>query len=285
MQYAVDAGAELYPNTTLKTITHKSDHLEIETDKGILNTRFIIGADGARSLVAKCMGWKETRYLIPAVESEVYLDQAELDQFSASTRFDFDIITNGYAWVFPKSGHLSIGLCCSQRGKSKLKTNYTEYMQLLNISSTIREEMHGFVIPVSPRTDGFTRDRTLLVGDAAGFADPITAEGISFAVYSGQLAAQALIDADFDEKNAFVQYEKYIAQNLLPEIKAAKWLAKLLYSPPKFRNLLFKTQGDRMTASVGRVFTGEDSYQQIMHRHLPMLRLLGFPAEKPGFVN
>ena len=54
-------------------------------------------------------------------------------------------------------------------------------------------ERHGFVIPVRPRTGSLARERMLLVGDAAGLADPVTAEGISLAVRSGGLAADAII--------------------------------------------------------------------------------------------
>jgi geranylgeranyl reductase family protein len=284
MQYAVDEGAELHASTVFKSVESKSEHLEIRTDKSVFYTRFLIGADGAKSPVAKSMGWKETRHLIPAIESEVFLEPDVLQQFSSATRFDFDVIPDGYSWVFPKGSHLSIGLCTVKRGSSNLKQAYADYKRRLKIDTLIREDRHGYVIPFTPRTDGFTRDRVLLVGDSAGFADPVTAEGISYAVYSGQLAAQALVDARFDEQKALMLYEEQIAQNLLPEIKAARWLTKLLYSPEFFRNRLFSKRGNQFSDSVMKIFKGEDSYQQVMYRHLYFPRMFGFDSRKPGFL-
>ena len=90
-------------------------------------------------------------------------------------------------------------------------------------------EFHGFQIPVTPRTDNYVRKGVFLVGDAAGFADPVTAEGISNAILSGNMAADAIIESELDLLIAEKLYNEKLEENLLPELKTGVKLAKLFY--------------------------------------------------------
>src|SRR5439155_407389 len=78
----------------------------------------------------------------------------------------------------------------TRRGAINLHGQLEEYLRVIGLAPQSLER-HGFVIPVRPRAGPLARERMLLVGDAAGFADPVTAEGISFAAQSGKLAADA----------------------------------------------------------------------------------------------
>ncbi|MDP0953131.1 hypothetical protein Q6283_27995, partial [Klebsiella pneumoniae] len=96
---------------------------------------------------------------------------------------------------FPKRDHLSIGVALFQKDdgdKTALKQHYQRYLQALGIQEVLRTESHGFVIPVSLRQGSLCQGGVMLVGDAAGTADALTAEGISNAMLTGQQAAQAL---------------------------------------------------------------------------------------------
>jgi len=84
----------------------------------------------------------------------------------------------------------------------KLCENYIQYLGIENIT---RIERHGFQIPISPRKDGFVKDNVFLIGDAAGFADSITAEGISNAIYSGNLLADAIIKSKLDVSKTAIE--------------------------------------------------------------------------------
>ncbi|MEI2422145.1 hypothetical protein V6O07_17835, partial [Arthrospira platensis SPKY2] len=91
---------------------------------------------------------------------------------------------------------MGVGSFMKSRKKVNLKELYQDYLNELGLHTILTSEAHGFVIPISPRTDGFYRKGVLLTGDTAGFADPVTAEGISNALYSGQLAAEAIIESN-----------------------------------------------------------------------------------------
>jgi geranylgeranyl reductase family protein len=257
---AQEKGITLLENHKLKSITF-GDTIMLHTSQGDVETKFVIAADGALSATAKMTGWEETRLLIPALEYEVKVNDADFERLSKSVRLDFDAIPMGYGWSFPKQNHLSIGLASFRKIKVDLKDLYRTYLtDTLEIKEIISEEMHGFQIPVSPRTDGFVRKNVFLVGDAAGFADPLTAEGISNAIFSGIMAAESLIEGNLDKVNCADIYQKRIEKDLLPELKTAYRLSKLFYDNETVRTFLMKKHGERICEVMTQILMGEKSY-------------------------
>lgn len=254
-----ELGVTLLQGHKLENITF-GEISTLHTSQGDIQTKFIIAADGALGRTAKITGWEETRHLIPALEYEVEVSPEDFDRLSKEVRFDFDAVPNGYGWSFPKKNHLSIGVASTGRTKIDLKKHYRDYLKTLGINSVISEEFHGFQIPVSPRTDGFTRKNVFLIGDAAGFADPITAEGISNAILSGIYAAEAIIDGKLDPKKSEDNYNQKLSEALLPEINIGLYLSKVFYKQEKIRNFLMKKYGPRFCEAMTDIFMGERSY-------------------------
>jgi geranylgeranyl reductase family protein len=270
-------GARLITGCQVLSLTHHSRYLHIETDNGPVKARFVIAADGANGTVARVAGWQETRLLIPAIECELFVDDNTMARFAdAAARFDFDLPPHGYAWVFPKRDHLSLGVLSVKRGRGQLRQALAYYLKALSIPSPYKQEQHGFIIPISPRRDGFVRDRVLLVGDVAGFADPVTAEGISGAIKSGDLAAQALITSELDERKAEKIYERLLAKQILPELATARLLAKLLYGSPRLRSWVSHRYGVKLIEVVTDIFMGQKTYHSIVMNPLNYWKLLKY---------
>src|SRR5262249_46912492 len=143
-------------------------------------------------------GWSALPHLVPALEWEVFLTDDGFERLGGTARFDFNFIDNGYAWVFPKRRHLSVGILSMRRRCPDLQAKLEAYLGCVGITQIQKAERHGYLIPVAPRREALVRGRVLLVGDAAGVVDPITAEGISYAMLSGKLAAAAISDANLD---------------------------------------------------------------------------------------
>lgn len=260
-QKAKEFGATLLENHKLTGLSFSDDVITLETSQGAYTANFVIAADGALSPTAKMAGWKEdTRKLIPALEYEVEVPQEDFERLSKEVRFDIDAIPYGYAWNFPKKNHLSIGVASARRTKINLKEYYQEYLKTIGVTNIINESQHGFQIPVSPRTDGFVKNNVFLIGDAAGFADPITAEGISNAIYSGKLAAEAIIESEQNPEIAKKLYEEKLSDKLLPEIETGLWLSKWFYEQKTVRNVLLKKYGQRFSEAMADVFHGKRSY-------------------------
>jgi flavin-dependent dehydrogenase len=234
----------------------------IHTSEGDVQAKFIIAGDGALSPIAKMAGWKETRTIIPALEYEVEVPAADFERLSKNVRFDVDVIPLGYGWCFPKKNHLSIGVGVFVKTKQKidLKKYYADYLKSLGITEIISEQAHGFVIPVSPRTDTFVQKNVFLIGDSAGFADPLTAEGISNSILSGVLAAQSIVESNLDSAQAATLYQQKLEDGILPEIRTGVLLSKLFYEKKTIRNLFLKKFGQHLAEAMTDVFMGDRSY-------------------------
>lgn len=238
------------------------EYAAIQTNHGMVEARFVIAADGALSPVAKMAGWSETRMMCPALEYEIKVPDADFQRLSTSARFDIDAVPYGYGWSFPKKNHLSVGVGCFMKNSKKinLKAYYQDYLKIIGIDTVLEEQAHGFIIPISPRTDGFVKGNVFLIGDAAGFADPVTAEGISNAILSGVLVAEAIAESNVNVALAAQIYQQKLDEKLVPELQTGVTLAKIFYENKNLRNLLLKGFGQQLSETMTDIFMGERSY-------------------------
>lgn len=261
VEEAKKQGINLLEENKLTDITFDGDNAILTTDKTQLTAKFVVAADGALSPTAKMAGWtEETRKLIPALEYEIEVPEEDFNRLKDQVRFDIDAIPYGYAWNFPKKNHLSVGVASTKKARINLKKYYQEYLETIGIKTILKESQHGFQIPIAPRTDGFIKNNVFLIGDAAGFADPITAEGISNAIYSGVLVAEAISESDLSLQKATELYNNKLNEKLIPEIKTGLWLAKWFYEQKTIRNVMLKKFGQRFSDAMADVFHGDRSY-------------------------
>ncbi len=256
-----ELGVELIQNCKVTSLTKKEEGVVLETSQGIINASCVIAADGVYSTVAKMAGWTEdTRNLIPALEYEIEVNAADFERLSKEIRFDIDAIPAGYGWCFPKKNHLSIGVGAILKEDKKIKEYCADYIKFLGIEEIVSIEKHGYKIPVTPRLDGFVKNNVFLIGDAAGFADPLTAEGISNAIYSGKLVANALSESKGDVDKAAKIYTDIIEDTIMPELLTSMKLAKLFYGSKLVRKTLLKRYGQRFSEAMTDIFMGEKLY-------------------------
>lgn len=255
VENAKSFGAELLENHTLKALEF-GEKIILKTSSGDISSTYVIAADGVLGPTAKYAGWTETRQLIPALEYEVEVSQDVYDRLSTEARFDIDVIPNGYGWCFPKKNHLSIGVGTFKKKKINLREYYYEYLKILGIDEVLSEQAHGFQVPISPRKDGFVKHNVFLTGDSAGFADPLTAEGITNSLYSGSLAGKAIAQHFDNPALAEETYMESLNERLLPELKFAGYLAYLFYNQKTIRNYLMKSNGQRYCDKITDIYTG-----------------------------
>jgi len=107
------------------------------------------------------------------------------------------------------------------------------------------------------------RGRILLAGDAAGLADPLTAEGISYAIRSGQLGGAAVARQIGDAAGVRTAYHAGLRREILPDLRSARLLAALLYERPAIRRWLFRTWGQGLSEAIADVLLGARSYRDV----------------------
>jgi flavin-dependent dehydrogenase len=274
---AQDAGADFREECLVLGIEPHAKGVTLETSRGSLTASYVIAANGAIGGIAKKAGWRESRTLVAAVEWEVPVSPEAFQRFMGGARFDFGVVPSGYVWVFPKGSHLSIGTASMKRTGTSLNRALERYCAFLGVPVNSEIQRHGAILAVGPRDDGFVKGRVLLAGDAAGVADPVTGEGISFAVMSGQAAAQALIDAQFAEAAVKKAYSAAMEEQILKDLRPANELGKLLYGPAAIRNYLFRQKGQAFCEAVTDVVAGKAAYRDLAGKVLSYLKRLVTP--------
>lgn len=267
IEHARNLGVEVIETAGNWQLHVWQEQVLIELDGKMIQARWLIAGDGAKSRVARKAGWKPFKHLVPAIECELAVDRETVRRFGGSARFDLDFPSTGYGWVFPKREHLSVGVCSfatlsSGHRKVPLKHTLQEYLRFHRLPDPDEGEQHGYVIPVAPRAEGVAKGRVLLVGDAAGLADPVTAEGLSHALHSGVLAAQAIVAGDEDD-SAVIRYSERMDREILPDLRQGRWLSRLLYSSTIVRKAILDCEGERLMARMVRVFCGAGRYRDI----------------------
>ncbi len=159
-----------------------------------VRARCIVGADGARSEVARqCVpGAEDTEYVF--AYHEILRAPAELPAGYDVSRCDVyyrgELSPDFYGWVFPHGGTLSVGTGSADKGFS-LRTATATLRQAAGLQGfeTVRRE--GAPLPMKPLKRWDNGRDVVLAGDAAGVVAPASGEGIYYAMYGGRLAAEA----------------------------------------------------------------------------------------------
>jgi len=259
---ACGQGARVFHPCLVQALTPRADEVLLETVRGPVRARFVIAADGATGATARAAGWREPAGGIPALEWELRVPPRVRARWNGLAAFDCGFIPDGYAWVFPKRGHLSVGVVATRRGRAGLRADLDRYLRHVGLDGYEEAERHGFVIPVRPRREGFARARVLLAGDAAGLADPVTCEGLSHAALSGRLAARAIASDAPDPERVAQSYEAALRAEVLAELEAARGMARLLWRPSWLRRVVMRAQGHRLCEALTDVMLGRRTYRE-----------------------
>jgi len=185
--------AEVRTVVAVRRVREQPQSVIVETDAGErLEAAYLIGADGAASVVAREAGLRRGKSMAGALEVELPVSPDVLRRLGGTLQFVFGDVRLGYAWVFPKASVLSVGIMGLRPRPGELQAGLRRLAARFGLSLE-GAVIHGHPIPLYLRPERLMTRRILLVGDAAGLADPLSGEGIRLALKSGHLAAQALI--------------------------------------------------------------------------------------------
>jgi len=160
---------------------------------GALRARTVIGADGAHSSVARQRIAPSARGRYVAAYHEIVRSPPDRDGTRCEVHYDGRVSPDFYGWVFPHGDTTSVGVGSARRGFS-LRRATQRLRQSARLEGAVTLRREGAPIPLRPLKRWDDGRGVILAGDAAGVVAPASGEGIYYAMLSGQLAAQALLE-------------------------------------------------------------------------------------------
>jgi geranylgeranyl reductase family protein len=264
---AEQAGAQL-EKTRVLGIERGGRGWRLKTRHGVLEADFCIVATGARNSLRN-VGTEWTAadtmyalgYFVP----------------SAQDHIDIQFLPNleGYIWVFPRCGHLSVGICGKGEPAHSLRTRLERYMNEKGISYK-DGSFYGHMLP-SLEHSGWKNNRLagdgwLAVGDAGGLVDPITGEGLYYAMRSGDLASQVVLSDSHSLAARAQAYRSLLRRDFTADLEFGATLAKrvflgrFLFSTVPARMIDFIRRSPRFQSLIEDLFAGTQPYLDLKGR-------------------
>jgi geranylgeranyl reductase family protein len=217
---AIDRGAALVAERVVDVASSK-DGVTIRTQAGTYRAGMLLGADGANSLVRR-------RFAGPFSRCQLSVGTGYFVRGASSRDVVIRWVSDppGYLWSFPRADHLAVGICAqgdTVTGVDHLQREAASWIRAANLAEpSSRCDRYSWPIP-SLRESDFERlplagDRWMLLGDAAGLVDPLTREGIFYALLSGEMAAQSMTG---EARDAAESYRAQLTDTLVPELRRA----------------------------------------------------------------
>lgn len=179
-QEAHDAGAEIFQSTRVDAIVPDGT---VKTTQGTFKARYVLGADGRNSLIARLAGLADFRQICTRVAWQANIEPEALDNYVHMRVFD-----EGY-YGMTRTSETTANLCLVLGAKA----NATPQKIANRYFPKLPSQVWRSIYPISRLTADLGKGRIWLAGDAARVVEPFTGEGIYFALSTGEAAANAML--------------------------------------------------------------------------------------------
>jgi flavin-dependent dehydrogenase len=313
---AIEAGAELITGVDIVRAGADGGRITLTARDGrqfVSST--VIAADGVHSVVARRLGlnrgWAPKSVALDMMEetpraalrdvdpSTLWVaygfkpvnrstaENAERPLFSALSAVKRDTAPEGYAYIFPKRDHVNIGIGyvlsyfreAVDRAPYELHRDFVGRLRSRGVvvGDSVRDNFTPFLIPIGGPLPKPGRGRVLLAGDAGGFVNGFTAEGIYYAMVSGDLAAQT-ISASWPSTTSDLAgpYRRAVRKEMGAELRDSVLIQRFLFSDRR-RIAAAIAEAPRqaaMTKLILDLIIGRRTYRDVRRRILARAPLL-----------
>jgi len=233
---ARETGIEVHCGEKVLDCEEGEDCVEVRTSQNSYLAKFVLIAEGSGGMLkykVRPQRDRRTEYDLALVSEIPDEDEVIRNRFPGLVDLHFGIAPGGYGWVFPHEGYYSVGVVGTAEHLKHPKKVMQDFLQANGFSGKSRVCSH--VIPVGGIKRKTVSSRILLSGDAAGFVDAFIGEGISYAIRSGQLAAEVVADLVlYDRKLSDIkEYESRCRQEFGNFLVSSLKLEKVMHRFPE----------------------------------------------------
>lgn len=268
-QHAIDSGVQFMVADVKEPIVEGGEVTGVAARVGDqlrqFRSRIVVGADGVTSAIMRHLRPESAQHhdIHRAVALRAYIEDLEIYPHEVEF-YLYEPILPGYAWVFP-IGHdranIGLGMRLDEfrQHKSNLKSMLSEFLHMPALQKRLK---HGGVLRDvatwqlnfgSQRSLQHTFDGALLVGDAAGFINPLTGGGIYNGLVSARLAAQTIDEAlklGDTSRRVLKVYEDRIHEAMDSSMRWSYFFQRTLKSFPHLTDFLFRSDTSVGVADV-----------------------------------
>jgi geranylgeranyl reductase family protein len=270
LERADHAGAQI-EKTRVTGLERYGSGWHLRTPSGIVDADFCIVATGARNPLRDVGTQLRPADAMSALGYYIPGDQPNID-------IQFLPHLEGYIWIFPRCGHLSAGICGKGEPAFALRKRLEDYLTRRGIvwkGASFYSHLLPSLETKSWKSNRVAGDGWMAVGDAAGLVDPITGEGLYYAIRSADLAARALVSEAGEFATA--HYRKLLRHDFAGDLEFGSRLAKRVFlgrflcGTVPARLVEFTRRSPRFSAVMRDLFSGTQPYVGLKRRLLQNL--------------
>ncbi len=239
---AQEAGADLLEGVEILQAEQDADRVRLKARDGrVFEAPFVVAADGVHSAIAKRLGvnkgWPADSVALDMME-ESPIEQMQCPGPDTLWVFFGYAAVHGYGYIFPKCRHVNVGVGSVLDALRTAADNapYAQHKRFvawlrdrgLLSGESDRSRFTPFLIPVGGPLTSTSSGRVLLAGDAGGFVNGFTAEGIYFAMVTGELAGRAVLRGAAPR-----EYERLWRRELGAELRDSVLFRRFVFANPE----------------------------------------------------
>jgi len=311
---AVEEGAELVPGVDVVHARQDAHSVALVARDGRQFTApIVIAADGVHSVVARRLGlnpgWPASSLALDMMEETPREQLRDIDPSTLWVSYGYEPgfgirdsgfagrsanpksqipnpAAEGYAYIFPKRDHVNIGVGYvlsyfrSEIADAPydLQRGFVDRLRERGIvvGDSVREHFTPYLIPVGGPLREPGRGRVLIAGDAGGFVNGFTAEGIYYAMVSGELAARAILATAAEPAKLLTAYRKACDDEIGCELRDSVSIQRYLFADrSRIARVIGGANRERaLTRLILDFATGRRSYRAVRRRILARAPLL-----------
>ncbi len=291
---ASDNGVDLIEDARVKSVHLSSEAVSVRlSNEKEFSGKILIGADGVNTIVGRATGLRSSRKDLSRVGLGMEADfHVGVDDVLKATNNDPSVLHMlpvknrlAYGWIFPKREHLAIGIAGGALHMRSLRPMFEMFRR------NLEKRLELDLIPEVRRTHFLggwglhnknVTHRVMLIGDAAGWVDPMMGEGIAYAMMSGKISAEVAnqaIQLNRVDEAYLSNYQSLCAKKCGDSFGMAAWAGGKGLDFAE--SLLSKASKlDIASELMAMVARGEICYSDI-----PALVARRLPKEIPGIIK